>query len=92
MGELVHLRLEKKLKQKINEIIKTELFSNMTEFIRESIRKNIEEYEKKRAVRGLEKLRGKGRLLTKEEQKKVKAKLKKMSASDLFRSVGLKIL
>lgn len=89
MGELVHLRLGKKLKQEINEIVKTGFFSNMTEFIKDSIRKNLEEYEKKKAIRGLERLRGKGRLLTKEEQKKAKAELKNMSASDLFRKYGL---
>jgi len=89
MGELVHLRLGTKLKKEINDIVKTGLFSNMTEFIRDSIRKNIEEYEKKRAIRGLERLRGKGRLLTKEEQKRAKEELKKMSPSELFRSVGL---
>lgn len=89
MGELVHLRLEKKLKQSIMNVVKTGLFSNMTEFIRDSIRKNIEEYEKKRAIQGLEKLRGKGRLLTPAEQRKAKAELKKMSPSELFRSVGL---
>ncbi|MBW2968662.1 ribbon-helix-helix domain-containing protein [Candidatus Woesearchaeota archaeon] len=89
MGELVHLRLEKKLKKEINTIVKTGFFSNMTEFIRDAIRKSIEDYEKKRAIKGLEKLRGKGRLLTKAEQKKARAELKKMSSSDLFRSVGL---
>lgn len=89
MGELVHLRLEKELKNRVNEIVKTGMFSSMTEFIRDAIRKNIEEYEKQWAIRGLEKLRGKGRLLTKEEQKKAKAELKKLSPSELFRSVGL---
>lgn len=88
MGELVHLRLEKRMKNEINNIIKIGLFSNMTEFIRDSIRKNIEEYEKQRAVRGLELLRGKGRLLTKAEQKKAIAELKKLSPSELFRKYG----
>lgn len=89
MGELIHLRIEKKLKDEINEAVKSGLFSNMTEFIRDAIRKSIEDYEKRKAIRGLELLRGKGRLLTKEEQKRAKAELKNMSASELFRSVGL---
>ena len=89
MGELVHLRLEKQMKKRMNEIVKTGMFANMTEFIRDAIRKNIDEYEKKKAIRGLEMLRGKGRLLTKAEQKRIKAKLKKMTPSELFRSVGL---
>lgn len=89
MGELVHLRLEKELKKRMNEIVKTGMFANMTEFIRDAIRKSIDEYEKKKAIRGLEMLRGKGRLLTKAEQKKAKAELKKMTPSELFRRVGL---
>lgn len=89
MGELVHLRLEKELKKRMNEIVKTGMFANMTEFIRDAIRKSIDEYEKKKAIRGLEMLRGKGRLLTKAEQKKAKAELKKMTPSELFRKYGL---
>lgn len=89
MGDLVHLRLSKQLKDSINGIVESGLFSNMTEFIRDAIRRGIDEYEKRQAIRGLEMLRGKGRLLTKEEQKKAKAELKKMSPSELFRSVGL---
>jgi len=89
MGELVHLRLEKQMKKRMNEIVKTGMFANMTEFIRDAIRKSIDEYEKKKAIRGLEMLRGKGRLLTKAEQKKAKAELKNMTPSELFRRVGL---
>ena len=89
MGELVHLRLEKELKKRMNEIVKTGMFANMTEFIRDAIRKSIDEYEKKKAIRGLEMLRGKGRLLTKAEQKKAKAELKKMTPSELFKKMGL---
>lgn len=89
MGDLVHLRLDRKLKENMNEIVSTGLFANVTEFIRDAIRKSIEEYEKRKAIRGLEMLRGKGRLLTKEEQKVAKAELKKMSPSELFRKFGL---
>ena len=77
------------MKARIKEVVHNGLFSNMTEFIREAIRKSIDEYETKKAIRGLELLRGKGRLLTKVEQKRAKAELKNMSASELFRSVGL---
>ncbi len=89
MGDLVHLRLEKELKERIKEVIGTGLFSNTTEFIRDAIRKSIEKYELEKNIRGLEMLRGKGRLLTKAEQKRAKAELKHMSASELFRKVGL---
>lgn len=89
MGDLVHLRIDKEMKARINEVVHNGLFSNMTEFIREAIRKSIDEYETKKAIRGLEMLRGKARLLTKEEQKRAKAELKHMSASELFRKYGL---
>lgn len=89
MGELVHLRLEKAMKERINAILSEGLFSNLTEFVRDAIRDAIEAYEKRKAIAGLEKLKGRARLLTKEEQKKVKQELAKMSASELFRSVGL---
>jgi len=89
MGELIHLRLEKRMKDRISEVVENGMFANMTEFIRDAIRKNIEEYEKRKAIRGLEMLRGKGRLLSKEEQKRAKAELKKLSPSELFRKVGL---
>jgi Arc/MetJ-type ribon-helix-helix transcriptional regulator len=77
------------MKARINEVVHNGLFSNMTEFIREAIRKSIDEYETKKAIRGLEMLRGKARLLTKAEQKRAKAELKHMSASELFRKYGL---
>jgi len=89
MGDLVHLRLSKQLKDSINEIVESGFFSNTTEFIRDAIRRGIDEYEKRKAIRGLEMLRGKGRLLTKEEQKKAKAELKHISPSELFRKYGL---
>jgi len=89
MGDLVHLRLEKRLKAEINEFVKSGLFSNMTEFIRDAIRKSIEQYEIQKNIRGLEMLRGKGRLLTKAQSEKAKAEWKKLSPSEIFRKVGL---
>lgn len=85
----MHLRLEKELKERIREVIGTGLFSNTTEFIRDAIRKSIEKYELEKNIRGLEMLRGKGRLLTKEQSKKAKAELKKLSPSEMFRKMGL---
>lgn len=89
MGELVHLRIEEGMRNKISEVVKEGMFANVTEFIRDAIRKSIEEYEKRKAIRGLEMLKGKGRLLSKEEQKQAKAELKKLTPSELFRKVGL---
>jgi len=89
MGELIHLRIEKRLKDEINEVVKSGFFSNTTEFIRDAIRKSIEKYETQRNIRGLEMLRGKGRLLTKEQSEKAKAEAKKLTPSELFRKYGL---
>ena len=90
MGDLVHLRLEKEMKDRISSVVKIGLFSNMTEFIRDSIRKNIDYFEKKRAIHGLAMLRGNAHLLSKSEQANVRNQLKKLnSSSDLFRKLGL---
>ena len=89
MGELVHLRLEREMLKKIDHMLKGGLFTNRTEFIRDSIRKNIEEYEKRIIIIGLSGLKGKARKLTKAEQIKAKKELLKMSSSDLFRKLGL---
>lgn len=89
MGDLVHLRLEKEMKDRINSVVEIGLFSNMTEFIRDAIRKNIDYFEKKKAINGLAALRGNAYLLSKSEQANVRNQLKKLSSSDLFRKLGL---
>ncbi len=89
MGDLIHLRIEKQLKEEINKVVNSGLFSNMTEFIRDAIRKSIEQYEIQKNIRGLEALRGKGRLLTKEQSEKAKAEAKKLTPSEMFRKYGL---
>ena len=50
MGDLIHLRIDKKMKKEIEQVLKDELFSNMTEFIKDSIRKNIEGYQAKKSI------------------------------------------
>lgn len=46
MADMIHLRLEKKIREEIKKAVKNNLFSNESEFIRDSIRKNIETYRK----------------------------------------------
>ncbi len=89
MGELVHLRIDKKMKLGIQAAISNGLFGNMTEFIRDSIRKNIEDYERKNALIGLEKLRGRAKELSAEQKKAAKNELEKLPPSELFRKLGL---
>jgi len=89
MNDLVHLRLEKKLKEHIRNIVDTGLFSNMTEFIKDSIRKNIEDYNKKLVLMKIRKLQYSAKLLTEKEKQKRNKELDSMTASDIFRKFGL---
>lgn len=89
MGELLHLRLEKNLKKQIKDIVDTGLFSNMTEFIRDSVRKNIEDYNKKLVLMKIRTLQYSAKPLTKKEKQKREEELKKMTALDLFRQFDL---
>lgn len=76
MGELVHLRLDAKMREEIKNLVQNNLFSNETEFIRDSIRKNIEHYEKIKTIKSL-----RGSLK--------KSKNKGLSHSEVFRAFGL---
>jgi len=89
MGELVHLRLEKKLRNEIKLITNSGLFSNMTEFVRDSIRKNIEEYNKKLVLMKIRGLQYSAKSLSEKEKQQRRTNLKNMSNSQLFRQFGL---
>ena len=52
---LTHLRLEKKMDDAISEILPNTFFKNKSEFIRDSIRKNLEYYS---VFAKLEKIKG----------------------------------
>ncbi|MBR9700551.1 hypothetical protein GOV11_01660 [Candidatus Woesearchaeota archaeon] len=54
MGEMVHLRLDSKMRKAIKSIVKDRLYSTETEFIRDSIRKNLELNEKLVALKALQ--------------------------------------
>jgi Arc/MetJ-type ribon-helix-helix transcriptional regulator len=55
MNDLIHTRLEPGIKDEINKIVKEHYFSSTSEFVKESIRKNLEEYRKKSVIREFEK-------------------------------------
>ncbi len=82
MNDLVHIRLEPKMRTAIKDVISQEQFSSETDFIRDSIRKNLEYYK-------LEKFRGiaKEKTLTKEERLKGIADLE--NSKDIFRRFNL---
>ena len=58
MYMLVHLRLEKQMLEAIDETIKNELYKTKSEFIRDAIRKSLEEYELKQSLVRLKGLQG----------------------------------
>ena len=77
MGEMVHIRLDAKMRNEIKNIVKDNMFSNETEFIRDSLRSSIETYRK---IQILNSMRNKFEIA------KNPAKLKK---SEVFRAFGL---
>jgi Arc/MetJ-type ribon-helix-helix transcriptional regulator len=77
MGELVHIRLDPKMRLEIKKIVAENMFSTESEFIKESIRAKIEIYRK---IRILDSLRG---------SLKPSKNHKKIPISEVFRAAGL---
>ncbi len=74
MSELVHLRIDGKTRIAMQRVVATEHFASESEFIRDAIRKNLELYEKLKALQGSVK----------------KGNYKQLPASeDIFRHFGL---
>lgn len=76
MTEMVHLRLESKMRTEIKKAVKNNLFSSESDFIRNAIRKELELYQK---IEILDKMRG--------SLKPYKGK--PIPRSEVFRAVGL---
>lgn len=53
MSELTPLRIDKSSKEEIRILIKRGYFSTITEFVKDSIRKNLEEYRKQQVIKAL---------------------------------------
>ena len=77
MGELVHLRLEKKMRNEIKQAVNNSLYSSESDFIRNAIRKELELQKK---IDILYKMRG---------TLKPTKNPKYIPRSELFRAVGL---
>jgi Arc/MetJ-type ribon-helix-helix transcriptional regulator len=77
MNEMVHLRLEPKIRNEIKKIVKDNMFSNESEFIRDSIRRNLENYRK---IQLLDSMRG---------TLKPSKNPTKLKRSEVFRALGL---
>ncbi len=76
MGELVHLRLDQKLLKKLDGAVNSGYYSNRTEFIRESVRKALLEFERQNALRRIGTQRGslKGAVLHEQLDDRTKAR------------------
>lgn len=77
MSELVHLRLEKKMRTEIKKAVKNSFYSSESDFIRNAVRKELELQEK---LQGLRKLWG---------SVKEKKNNKPIPYSEVFRAIGL---
>jgi Arc/MetJ-type ribon-helix-helix transcriptional regulator len=76
MTELVHVRLDPKMRAEMKLLVKENLFSSETEFIRDALRKQIELYAKMKTIKSLS-----GSLTLK--------KGKGLKQSEVFRAFGL---
>jgi Arc/MetJ-type ribon-helix-helix transcriptional regulator len=74
MAELTPIRIEKQLKVEIKELISQGYFSTLTEFVKDSIRKNLENYRKQQAFKVLNELKGSSKT-TKKQTKTTRAKI-----------------
>jgi Arc/MetJ-type ribon-helix-helix transcriptional regulator len=77
VNEMVHLRLDPKMRSEMKNIVKDNMFSSETEFIKDSIRRNIELYRK---IQILHSLRGSAKRIKNPPN---------IPLSDVFRAVGL---
>ncbi len=90
MGNLVHLRLGEKLTREIDAIVRHETYENRSAFIKEALRRVIDEYRKRRIIESLTKRRGEGRRLgikelSDEEYERIRERL----GNQLFMKHGL---
>jgi metal-responsive CopG/Arc/MetJ family transcriptional regulator len=92
MSEMVHLRVPDKLYETVEEVVDQMGFRSVQEFIRQAIRDQLFEYEKKMAILWLEKekgsLKGKIKRLTEEERRALAEEFVKGDNSELLRKYG----
>lgn len=92
MNKLVHLRISEKLYSEAKNFSKESGFSNVQEFIRNSIRKSVEDYELRKSLKKIESLKGSmpsTTSLTHEERKQIAKKVLSEDQSEIFRELNL---
>lgn len=75
MAEMIHIRLDEKIRKEMKQVVKNNIFSNESEFIRDAIRNNIEKYKK---IKLLENFRN-----------QLDEKPTKSTTSNVFREFGI---
>ena len=91
MAELTPIRIEQELKLEIKHLIEKGYFSTITEFVKESIRKNLENYRKQEALKALASLKGSVKEVAVTREDRAKAVLEGLdSGRDILKEYGLK--
>ena len=93
-NSLIHIRIGAELKNGMNELIHSGMFSNQAELVREGIRGIITEYYRRKALENLPKqrgiLKGKGKNLTDKEKERLARELTPKESEELFRHFGFR--
>ena len=66
--QLITFKMKESSLKRLDEICRTFDFASRTEFMRQAIRKMVEEYEYRIAIRNLKKLRGSAKTITSDEE------------------------
>lgn len=92
-GKLIHLRLPESLYSDIQEVIALFGFQSIADFLRDSARKSLEEYRLRKSIELLRSLKGsmkgKTKMLTKAERRKIFEEYAGKDPSDILRKYGL---
>jgi len=86
--ETISLKIESSLLKEIDSMLKTYRYSTRTEFIREAIRNRIEEMEKQKAIRELEKYFGSAKTHVSDERHE---QIREEVAKEYAKKMGIKL-
>ncbi len=94
-NKLISIRLPENMLKKAKSISSKELFANLNDFIRDSIRKNIEDYQTKKGMaelkKGLGSVKNIKRMNHKEKEKLVEELFReRQQGKDILKEFGLK--
>ncbi len=91
MSELTPIRIDKSSKDEIRILVKRGYFSTMTEFVKDSIRKNLEEYRKKQVLKALSDNLGSVKVNSLTNEEKIEAIEEALNyKGDVFKDIGLR--